>query len=163
MNRWIPFRWLPISWGLKGDAYKRAKATYVYDGMALKRALLDIDYEAGTDEYELAKLKLDHDEKLITDDAYEKACANIRKEPWVGGDIAHADDGGVMFNLDWNEYWIEELRINGYTGDDDDAVMKRWFAALCYSEIMREHEAALDPFFYESARASLNRLMNRDD
>ena len=41
-KRWIPFRFLPASWGLVGDAYLEAEACYSLDGAALERRLLQI-------------------------------------------------------------------------------------------------------------------------
>ena len=42
IRRWLPFRWLPASWGLVGDAYLEAEAHYKLRGEALERQLLQI-------------------------------------------------------------------------------------------------------------------------
>lgn len=41
-QRFISFRWLPASWGLKGDAYLTAEAYYLYAGEELDRRLAEI-------------------------------------------------------------------------------------------------------------------------
>ena len=40
IKRWLPFRLLPASWGLVGDAYLEAEAHYKLQGEALERQLL---------------------------------------------------------------------------------------------------------------------------
>lgn len=40
IKRWLPFRLLPGSWGLVGDAYLEAEAHYKLQGEALERQLL---------------------------------------------------------------------------------------------------------------------------
>ena len=36
-----------------------------------------------------------------------------------------------FFELDWNEYFIVELRLAGYNGDTDEEIVDRWFQDLC--------------------------------
>jgi hypothetical protein len=36
-----------------------------------------------------------------------------------------------FFELDWNEYFIVELRLAGYNGDSDEEIVDRWFQDLC--------------------------------
>jgi hypothetical protein len=36
-----------------------------------------------------------------------------------------------FFELDWNEYFVVELRLAGYNGDTDEAVVDQWFQDLC--------------------------------
>ena len=42
LRRWLPFRFLPASWGLVGDAYLEAEAHYSLRGEALERRLAQI-------------------------------------------------------------------------------------------------------------------------
>jgi len=43
-NRLVPFRCMPGSWGLTGNIYKEAEASYYYDGEELERKLVEIRY-----------------------------------------------------------------------------------------------------------------------
>jgi hypothetical protein len=36
-----------------------------------------------------------------------------------------------FFELDWNEYFVVELRLAGYNGDTDETVVDQWFQDLC--------------------------------
>jgi len=36
-----------------------------------------------------------------------------------------------FFELDWNEYFIVELRLAGYNGDTEEEIVDRWFQDLC--------------------------------
>ncbi len=159
----IPFSWMPGSWGLKGTAYARAEAMYYFDGAELEEALLALDFKPGTIEYDIRKTEIDFQQGKITERDMKKTIATLKGESWVEGDVVHTGDGGVFFDLDWNHIWIEELRQNGYTGGTEEEIMKKWFTALCYSEIIDEGGEGIDPFLYESARTSLNRLMNRSE
>lgn len=244
----IPFRIMPASWGLTGQAYDEAEAAYTLSGRDLDIRLVDIRVTDSTErrkqllaidlrydrisaydhdiqlaqiegrddavtllelearhgriteqefearyielvtpdeekaqarlthrrkhdliedyEYDLGVAKLVTDEKereiavldvelkhgKMTERAHEKAVATVREEPWVGV----IDDGfdlnrglnGLFFELDWNSYWIDYLRLNGYGGANEEAVLKAWFADVCMATVY-EAEAAegnLDPF-----------------
>jgi len=219
----IPFKWLPASWGLKGKAFERAEAEYLYEGEVLDRHLLDIDHEQGspmhrwnqaridleyghiseydacvvqltalsTDpdelkrelldlavkhgkitEYErdvqLAGLNSDDTERkiaLITIDAQygvieqfqaDKEIATLKGEGWVGGPSG-CNEGEFMFELDWNDQWIADLRAAGYEGGTDELVMKKWFADICYNEVISANPDGVDPLVFDTARESLRR------
>lgn len=62
----------------------------------------------------------------------EKATAN--KEPWVAVLDTHVNNENVrngFFELDWNEYFVLQLRSAGYTGNSDEEVVDIWFQELC--------------------------------
>jgi 16S rRNA U1498 N3-methylase RsmE len=63
-----------------------------------------------------------------------KEIANEKKEPWVAVLDTHVNKENVrngFFELDWNEYFVLQLRSAGYTGEDDEAVVDKWFQELC--------------------------------
>lgn len=65
-----------------------------------------------------------------------KELATRKKEPWVGVIETHVNEDNVrngFFELDWNEYFINQLRDAGYglEGDDDEQIVDRWFRELC--------------------------------
>jgi hypothetical protein len=36
-----------------------------------------------------------------------------------------------FFELDWNEYFVRDLRLNGYQGDSEEEIVDAWFKELC--------------------------------
>ena len=36
-----------------------------------------------------------------------------------------------FFELDWNEYFVQSLKLNGYRGATDEEVVDKWFQDLC--------------------------------
>jgi hypothetical protein len=71
-------------------------------------------------------------EVVIEKTAKEIATAN--KEPWVAVLDTHVNKDNVrngFFELDWNEYFVLQLRSNGYQGDSDEAIVDQWFQDLC--------------------------------
>lgn len=127
--------------------YDIAVARQKLDGLDLEIELISLDERYG----------------VISSLEAEKRTATAKGESWVGGPLKHAGEGGVMFDLEWNSFWIDELRQNGYTGKTDQEIMNKWFAALHFSEVIATRGADMDPFFYEVARAELNKLIGRDD
>ena len=88
-------------------------------------------------ERDLALLAVEHDHGKLTDNAYEKACATLRNEPWIaiinsGFDPEQGIDG-VFFEFDWNPPWIEFLKVNGYIGHTDEQIVDDWFTDVCRS------------------------------
>jgi hypothetical protein len=63
-----------------------------------------------------------------------KEIATEKKEPWVTVLETHVNSENVrngFFELDWNEYFIVQLRSNGYQGDNEEAIVDKWFQDLC--------------------------------
>jgi hypothetical protein len=118
----------------------------------------NFDWDETNIEYQLEVLKIDLAEGAITQEEFEKRTATLQKLPWVGGEIQQIEDGGVFFKFDWNEYWIEELRQNGYMGIDDDSIMQKWFSTLCYAEMIKGRAEDMDPFLYESVRHAIEQI-----
>jgi hypothetical protein len=205
-RHWIPFRWLPASWGLRGLAYAEAEACYHLDGEALQRRLIDLrhadappaelagrhldldlalgkidacehekqrreltegpldprvlaelehkhgrisDYQlderlarlthpADSVELAVALAELEHKHGRLSAHECAKRCASLREEPWIGivdhgFDPAHGLNG-LFFEFDWNRDWIDYLRLNGYHGATEEAVVQQWFADICRAE-----------------------------
>ena len=66
--------------------------------------------------------------------AEAKAQATKKKEPYVeviGLDIDANNPVQGAFELDWNEYFVQSLRLNGYRGSTDEEVVDKWFQDLC--------------------------------
>jgi hypothetical protein len=65
-----------------------------------------------------------------------KELATEKKEPWVAVLDTHVNKDNIrngFFELDWNEYFILQLRSAGYNGENDEEIVNQWFNDLCYS------------------------------
>jgi len=63
-----------------------------------------------------------------------KAEATKKKEPYVAVLNVEMKDNNPrngFFELDWNQYFIRELKLNGYQGDSEEAIVDAWFKELC--------------------------------
>lgn len=63
-----------------------------------------------------------------------KELATENKEPWVAVLTTQVNKENIrngFFELDWNEYFIRELRLNGYQGETDEEIVDKWFTELC--------------------------------
>ena len=72
------------------------------------------------------------EESVSTKTAKEIATEN--KEPWVAVLDTHVNKDDIrngFFELDWNEYFVLQLRTNGYQGDTDESIVDQWFQDLC--------------------------------
>ena len=64
----------------------------------------------------------------------EKEIATQSKEPWVAVLTTHVNKDNIkngFFELDWNEYFIVQLKSNGYVGSSDEEIVDQWFSELC--------------------------------
>jgi|TARA_X000000368_G_scaffold399408_1_gene370345 hypothetical protein len=64
----------------------------------------------------------------------EKAKATKNKQPWIQVLTTHVDKTNPkngFFELDWNEYFVQSLKLNGYRGATDEEVVDKWFQDLC--------------------------------
>jgi hypothetical protein len=65
-----------------------------------------------------------------------KERATRKKEPWVAVLDTHVNKENIrngFFELDWNEYFVLQLRQAGYglEGDPEEEIVDRWFRELC--------------------------------
>ena len=72
-----------------------------------------------------------------------KDIANKRKEPWVdvvGFKVNQDNIRNGFYELDWNEYFIVELKKEGYgyDGDPDEEIVGRWFRDICINAAAEE-------------------------
>lgn len=88
-----------------------------------------------------------------------KEVATENKEPWVAvldTSINPRDPRNGFFELDWNEYFIDQLRFAGYKGDTDEDLVDRWFRDLCLS-VASEDQELLDNLAAQSVQSSKKR------
>ncbi len=67
-----------------------------------------------------------------------KERATRKKEPWVSVLDTHVNKDNIrngFFELDWNEYFIIQLKQAGYgaDGDPDEEIVDRWFRDIVYN------------------------------
>lgn len=67
--------------------------------------------------------------------------ATRKKEPWVGVLNTHVNKDNIrngFFELDWNEYFVLQLKKDGYgvEGDPDEEIVDRWFRELCANVVV---------------------------
>lgn len=88
-------------------------------------------------------------EKSLKEIAQEQELAKLspkdratrKKEPWVGVLNTHVNKENVrngFFELDWNEYFVLQLKREGYgaDGDLDEEIVDRWFRELCANVVV---------------------------
>lgn len=90
-----------------------------------------------------------------------KEAATALREPYVAVLQTHVNKENVrngFFELDWNEYFIVQLRDAGYRGESDEAIVDAWFKDLCRDVAT---EAAVPPGaggFRQSGYINVNNL-----
>lgn len=152
---------------LSGTALKRKLLEINKDDMSpdvFSRKVWDLDLEAGNitqlqysrnlaslikDEKQrtLATLELDYQEGKVTDREYEKQLATLNGEPWVtvlGLDFNTGKSLEGSIELDWNEFFVEKLKAEGYTGPTPDNIVNQWFMELCRNIAMEEFDGTGD-------------------
>lgn len=83
--------------------------------------------------------------KIKTTDA--KAEATKKKEPYIAVlDVQMKKDNprNGFFELDWNEYFVRDLRLNGYQGSSEEEIVDAWFKELCGNIAKEEGVASPD-------------------
>ena len=63
-----------------------------------------------------------------------KEQATKNKEPYVAVLDTHLNADNPkngFFELDWNNYFIDKLKMSGYRGESDEEVVNQWFTELC--------------------------------
>lgn len=63
-----------------------------------------------------------------------KELATEKKEPWVAVLETHVNKENIrngFFELDWNEYFVLQLRQAGFQGKTEEEIVDRWFSELC--------------------------------
>ena len=83
-----------------------------------------------------------------------KERATELKEPWVAVLDTKVNPDNIrngFFELDWNEYFIVQLKEAGYgfEGDPDEEIVDRWFQNVCRHVVMEtwEQEQAIAKSF----------------
>jgi hypothetical protein len=73
-------------------------------------------------------------ETYVAEPLSEKDQATLDKKPYIkvlDTQVDRKNPKNGFFELDWNEYFIEDLKKAGYTGNTDEEIVDKWFKALC--------------------------------
>lgn len=102
-----------------------------------------VDLIEDKDQKALATLELDFKEGKINQTEYEKQSATLKGEPWVT--VISLGFGGKSalegsFELDWNDYFIEDLKSKGYNAVSPDAIVNQWFMEVCRNVALEEFD-----------------------
>lgn len=101
-----------------------------------------------TPEYKLAELELDLKFKKISQNEADKRHATINEAPWfriIGGEHAMSGDTTrLTFELDWNDFFVEQLVKNGFAGRTDEEIVDQWYSRMCRETIMDDLEQDID-------------------
>jgi hypothetical protein len=87
--------------------------------------------------------ELEEKELSVLEKSDPKAAATKRKEPYIEVLDMQVNEDNIrngFFELDWNQYFIEELLRNGYgsEGDLDEEIVDRWFKDIIYNMLQEE-------------------------
>ena len=66
----------------------------------------------------------------------DKEIATMKKQPYIkvlDTQVDRANPSNGFFELDWNEFFVDDLKKAGYTGVTDEEIVDKWFKALCQS------------------------------
>ena len=72
----------------------------------------------------------------------EKEMATAKKEPYIRVIDTQFDPknpANGFFELDWNSYFIDELKKAGYTGITDEELVDKWFKAICQNVVAEDN------------------------
>jgi hypothetical protein len=104
------------------------------------KKLFGIDkIEAGVAEATKQKIEAEAEAEKAREDARiaklsPKDHATEKGDPWVGvldTKVNPENPRNGFFELDWNEPFVVQLRLAGYKGDTEEAVVDLWFQDLC--------------------------------
>ena len=76
--------------------------------------------------------------KIEAKELTEKEIASLKKEPYIrviDTQFDRNNPSNGFFELDWNEYFIADLKRAGYTGANDEEIVDKWFRQLCQNII----------------------------
>lgn len=86
--------------------------------------------------------------------------ATYNKQPWVGVLETHVNPDNPsngFFELDWNEFFVLQLKSHGYDGPTEESIVDAWFQNLCRNI---GNEAGMDMDRRGSGYININNLGN---
>lgn len=164
----LDIRLAEIEQGEESDAVKTLRIKKdVQDGKLSEYESDKLNAELNTDELTkaLALVAVELKHGKITKNEFEKQTATLEKRPWVTIEMAVSDENPSQigaFELDWNEYFIAELKQNGYDGLTDSIIIEQWFSMTCATIAAEQGIVLPDPVTPEVA-AKKKSKRSKDD
>jgi hypothetical protein len=115
--------------------------------MVMKKWLKDITGVSAKEEAIAKKEKEVKDEEMkLLKKKDPKAYATSKKESWVNVLDMKVNKDNIrngFFELDWNEYFIVELKQTGYgvDGDPEEQIVDRWFRDIVYGMLEEQGQS----------------------
>ena len=88
----------------------------------------------GLDKIEAEKVKVEEEKLELLRKKNPKEYHTRKKQSWVNVLDMKVNEDNIrngFFELDWNEFFIRDLRLNGYQGDSEEQIVDAWFKELC--------------------------------
>lgn len=136
----LPFSMMPASWGLSGKTRAKAEAEYYYEGEELEEVLAELEADTDIDK-EIAKLEVQLKNDKIGKYEFEKKVAELKEEPYVNVlklEVNPENAKAGYMELDWNDHFVKFLHENGYTAENDEAIVNKWFNDVCRTVLVQE-------------------------
>ena len=97
----------------------------------------------GLDKVEAEKAAVESEKMELLKKKDPKAYATKKKQPWVSVLDVKVNQENVrngFFEMDWNEYFIKDLKKAGYgeAGDLDEQLVDLWFRDIVYGMLEEE-------------------------
>ena len=138
--RFIPFWAKPSTWFQSEQERKKNYIKYYFDGFDQSINLLDLDYPSKTDkeskEYKVKKLDIELTYEEITKNEHDKQLATLNNESYldIKSELVTDKETGhkqMMFEFDYNDIFILELKRNGFQGITPEEIIDHWFTDVC--------------------------------
>ncbi len=112
-------------------------------GIEAKEQALEEERARIAAEGEAERLRLEEAEMELLKRKDPKAYATRRKEPWVSVLDVKVNKENVrngFFEMDWNEYFIQDLIRAGYglEADPEEEIVDRWFRDIVFNMLSEE-------------------------
>jgi hypothetical protein len=111
-------------------------STAIYERMLITQIKDDLQRS-------IAELEQDKKEGKVGELDYSKRLATLKKEPWVtviNMDFSRGTSLEGSFELDWNEFFVEKLKAEGYNAINPEATVNMWFMELCRNVALEEFD-----------------------
>lgn len=144
---------------LDGNDRDQAEARYYYSGDELEEVLLNLESDSEI-EKEIKKLDLDFKKGLIQELDYEKQRATLLEEPWILAKLVPHPQNPLSgyFEVDWNQYFIQQLEKKGYKGSSDEEIVDQWLKVLHANQLYESGFLNVDEIAEESPKTKRTQL-----
>ena len=139
-------------------AIKSLKAQHRHGQLSeyeLDLELAKINLKNSEKDLEIELLNIEYKHHKIERAEFEKQSADLREEPWVSMPNISWDPNNPsrsFFELDYNDYFVEYLKKNNYTGLTDEIIVEKWLNDVCRSVAMDFGQE--DPTFVSAATST---------